>query len=84
MKERRVLMKYTDQPTLARAFRSWRQEHGYRISEAARVTGIPATTIQRIEEGSFPRVKNLERIARAFHMTTAEIFTKYLDNKKDQ
>lgn len=37
-------MRYIDQPTLARAFRSWRQEHGYRISEAARVTLYSSST----------------------------------------
>lgn len=79
-------MGYKDEPTLAKAFKAWRQEHKYTLKEAATITKIPLSTITRIEKGQdSPQIKNLALISKAFNMTMDELYEQYFsDIQKDQ
>jgi len=70
-------MEFQNQTTLADAFRVWRLEHGYSVLETERRTGIPRTSVDRIEAGGWPMERNLRRVAQAFNMTPGQVIDKF-------
>lgn len=77
------------QRDLGHAIREWRTRHRYTQDMAAKISGIPRSSLRRLEIGEGAKsinFKNLEKLARILNMTTIELSEKYFseDNKKDQ
>lgn len=80
-------MNYKDAATLGQAVKTWREDHHYRMGDAARVANIPYASFQRIEyDQGNPRIKNLALIAKTLGMSTDEVIMRWFndDKQKDQ
>ncbi|MGK4018058.1 helix-turn-helix transcriptional regulator [Weissella paramesenteroides] len=80
-------MDYTDKETLGQAVKAWREDHHYRMGDAAKVANIPYASFQRIEyDQGTPRIKNLALIAKTLGMSTDEVIMRWFndDKQKDQ
>ena len=82
-------MNYKDAATLGQAVKTWREDHHYRMGDAAKVAKIPYASFQRIEyDQGNPRIKNLALIAKALDMSTDEVIARWFtdddDKQKDQ
>lgn len=82
-------MDYKEKETLGQAVKAWREDHHYRMGDAAKVAKIPYASFQRIEyDQGNPRIKNLALIAKTLDMSTDEVIARWFtdndDKQKDQ
>ena len=54
--------------------RRQREERGFGIDRAARVAGVAATTLRRIEMGDVPSIDVARQIARGLELDLSEVF----------
>ena len=54
--------------------RRQREEKGYGIDRAARVSGVAATTLRRIEMGDVPSIEVARQIAHGLELELADVF----------
>ncbi|GAK30735.1 helix-turn-helix domain protein [Weissella oryzae SG25] len=74
-----------DEPiSLAALVFKWRNDHGYSISEASRVSGIPFATLRRIEHGSEPRSATIAKLSKVLLMPPNELYSRYLFKSEDE
>lgn len=87
-KERSENVNSDAQRELGHAIREWRTRHRYTQDMAAKISGIPRSSLRRLEFGEGAKTinfKTLEKLAVILAMTTSELSEKYFseDNKKD-
>ncbi len=54
--------------------RRQREDRGYGIDRAARIAGVAATTLRRIEMGDVPSIEVARQIARGLELDLSEVF----------
>ena len=54
--------------------RRQREDRGYGIDRAARIAGVAATTLRRIEMGDVPSIDVARQIARGLELDLSEVF----------